>query len=52
LVEYSVDAEKKLACVKFEKKLVFGDGERYAKRLHLNPSFRPTYSEIVDLTER
>ena len=41
----------RLVTVKFGKKLTFGEIERYAKRLQLNPSFQPVYSEIVDLTE-
>lgn len=51
LVEYVVDVESKLVRVKFGKKLAFGDIERYAKLLQLNPQFRPSYAEIVDLTE-
>ncbi len=46
-----VDSGKRLVTVKFGKKLTFGDIERYAKRLLLNPSFQPDFSEIVDLTE-
>jgi len=45
LVEYVVDAESKLVSVKFGKKLTFGDIERYAKRLQLNPSFRLGHAE-------
>jgi len=37
--------------VAFAKKLTVQDIERYAKLLQINPSFRPTYSEIVDLTQ-
>jgi len=50
-VEYVVDVESHLVRVKFGKKLAFGDIERYAKLLQLNPQFRPSYAEIVDLTE-
>ncbi|MFZ0861429.1 MAG: hypothetical protein WB781_16115 [Candidatus Sulfotelmatobacter sp.] len=49
--QYTVDTEKRLVAVKFGKKLTVNDIERYAKRLQLNPAFRPDYSEIVDLTE-
>ena len=49
--ECIVDPGRKLVSVKFGKKLTFGDIERYAKRLLLNPSFQPDYSEIIDLTE-
>jgi hypothetical protein len=48
---YSVDAEKKLVVVAFAKKLTVHDIERYARLLQLDPSFRPIYSEIVDLTQ-
>ena len=51
LTECVVDAEKKLVRVKFAKKMTVRDIERYAKRLQSNPSFRPDYSEIVDLTD-
>lgn len=50
-VEYVVDVQHKRVTVRFGKKLTFGDIERYAKLLQLNPSFRPTYAEIVDLTD-
>lgn len=50
-LEYVVDAQHKRVTVKFGKKLTFQDIERYAKLLQLNPSFRPTFSEIVDLTD-
>ncbi len=50
-VEFVINTSSKLVSVKFGKKLTFGDIERYAKRLQLNPQFRPSYSEIVDLTE-
>lgn len=41
-VEYVVDAQHKRVTVRFGKKLTFGDIERYARRLQLNPSFLPT----------
>jgi len=49
--EYVVDAGRRLVAVKFGKKLTVNDIERYAKWLRLNPSFRPDFSEIVDLTQ-
>jgi hypothetical protein len=51
MAECVVDPGRRLVTVKFGKKLTFGDIERYANRLRLNPSFEPDYSEIVDLTE-
>jgi hypothetical protein len=48
---YTVDAEKRLVAVTFGKKLTVHDIKRYAELLPLNPSFRPNYSEIVDLTQ-
>ncbi len=51
LAEYVLDARRKLVTVKFGTRLTFGDIERYAKLLQLSPQFRPTYSEIVDLTD-
>jgi hypothetical protein len=48
--EYVVDEKNRQVVVKFGRKLTVGDIERYAKLLRLNPSFRPDYSEIVDLT--
>jgi len=49
--ENVVDAARRLVTVKFGKKLTVSDIEQYAKRLRLDPSFRPDYSEIVDLTQ-
>ncbi len=49
--ECVVDSPRRLVTVKFGKKVTFADIERYANRLLLNPSFKPDYSEIVDLTE-
>ena len=49
--ECSVDPKRKLVVVKFGKKLSMRDVERYAVLLRANPSFRPDFSEIVDLTE-
>jgi hypothetical protein len=48
--ECVVDPARRLVTVRFSKKLTFDDIERYTKRLLLNPSFQPDYSEIVDLT--
>jgi hypothetical protein len=48
---HTVDAEKRLVAVTFGKKLTVYDIQRYAELLLLNPSFRPNYSEIVDLTD-
>ena len=48
---YTVDAEKRLVAVTFGKKITVCNIERYAELLQLHTSFRPTYSEIVDLTE-
>ena len=48
---YTVDPEKRLVAVTFGKKLKVCDIQRYAELLQLNPSFRPNYSEIVDLTD-
>jgi hypothetical protein len=50
-VEYSVDAERRTVTVKFRGKLTVGDIERYSKLLQANPTFRPGYSEVVDLTQ-
>lgn len=50
-VEYVIDSLSKLVRVKFGKKLAFDDIGRYAKLLQSNPQFRPSYSEIVDLTD-
>ncbi len=50
-VEYVIDSLSKLVRVKFGKKLAFDDIGRYAKLLQANPQFRPSYSEIVDLTD-
>ena len=49
--EFVVDTQHKRVSVKFGKKLTFKDIERYSKLLQLNPSFQPTYAEIVDLTD-
>ena len=48
---YNVDPEKKLVAVTFARKLTVQDIERYARLLQINPSFQPSYSEIVDLTQ-
>jgi hypothetical protein len=49
--EFVVDPGRRLVSIKFDKTVTFAAIERYAKRLRLNPSFHPEYSEIVDLTE-
>jgi len=49
--EHVVDSEKRQVVVKFRKKLTAKDIERYACQLRANPSFRPDFSEIVDLRE-
>jgi hypothetical protein len=48
---YTIDAEKKLVVVTFAKNLTVQDIERYASLLQIDPSFRPAYSEIVDLRQ-
>jgi hypothetical protein len=49
--EFVVDPGRRLVSIKFGRTVTFADIERYARRLRLNPSFQPEYSEIVDLTE-
>ncbi len=49
--ELVIDVDKRIVVVRFTKRLTFDDIRRYAERLRSNPSFRPNYSEIVDLTE-
>jgi hypothetical protein len=46
-----VDAERRTVTVKFRGKVTVGDIERYSKLLQENPTFRPDYSEVVDLTQ-
>ncbi len=46
-----IDPERRLVRVRFGKKLTFEDIGRYANSLLANPSFRPNYSEVVDLRE-
>jgi hypothetical protein len=48
--DYLLDPERKLVTVKFGKKLTFSDIERYVRLLLMDPSFKASYSEIVDLT--
>ncbi len=48
-VQFSIDAAKRLVHVKFGKKVTERDIEHYANCLRLDPSFEPTYSEVVDL---
>ena len=49
--EHVVDRAGKVVRVKFGKKLTVHDIERYSRLLLANPTFQPTYSEIVDLRE-
>ena len=49
--EHTVDTKRKLVIVQFRKKLTVRDVERYARLLRANPSFKPSFSEIVDLRE-
>lgn len=49
--EYVVDSERRMVIVKFSRILKASDIEHYAQNLAANPSFDPTFSEIVDLTE-
>ena len=49
--EHLVDAEKQLVIVKFGKRLSFRDIERYTNLLRADPAFRPSFSEIADLSE-
>ena len=49
--EYVVDVGRRLVAVKFGEKLTVEDIQRYSRHLQSNPSFRPNYSEIVDLTQ-
>ncbi|HEX4784083.1 MAG TPA: hypothetical protein VH350_07045 [Candidatus Sulfotelmatobacter sp.] len=48
---YAIDPEEKLVLVSFGKKLTVQQIKRYSDLLQINPSFQPTYSEIVDLTQ-
>jgi len=49
--EVAIDTDKQLIVVRFAKKVTAGDIARYVGRLLADPSFRPGFSEIVDLTE-
>jgi hypothetical protein len=46
---YSIDQEKMIVIVKFGKQLTIAAIEEYASSLRNNPSFRPDFSEIIDL---
>ena len=46
-----VDSEKRLVVVRFGKRLTVKDIERYVTQLRADPSFRPGFSELVDLRE-
>lgn len=48
---YVIDTQRRVVLVKFGEKLTATDIERYAEQLRANPSFRPGFSEIVDLTQ-
>lgn len=48
--QYVIDAEKRLVKVKFGAHLTVGDIQRYTLSLTANPLFRPSFSEIADLT--
>lgn len=48
---FSVDAGKCLVTVKFSAKLTVKEIAMYAKCLLSNSDFKPTFSEIVDLTQ-
>jgi hypothetical protein len=50
-VECVVGPDRELVLVKGGKKLTVEQVERYTVRLRSNLSFRPSFSEIVDLSE-
>jgi hypothetical protein len=49
-VRFVVHSDRQLVMVKFGKKVVADDIANYARELQDHPSFRPDFSEIVDLT--
>jgi hypothetical protein len=49
-VKFAVHPDRQLVMVKFGKKVVADDIANYARELQQHPSFRPDFSEIVDLT--
>lgn len=49
-VEFVVDSKKRLIVVRFGGKVTAEDIRLYVERLLANPSFQPTFSEIVDLS--
>jgi hypothetical protein len=49
--ECVVDAAKRLVVVRFGKKVIARDIERYAAMLRANPSFQPSFSEIADMSD-
>lgn len=51
LAEYVVDSERQLVIVKFGRKLTVGSVEHYAATLRADQSFRPSFSEIADLSK-
>jgi len=46
-----VDSEKRVVVVKFGKKVTVAVIRQYAENLLAHPLFRPSFSEIVDLSE-
>lgn len=48
--DYSIDCERGIVSVRFGCQLGVQDIEHYAKALAADPLFRPSFSEIVDLT--
>jgi len=50
-VEHFVDPARRLVSIKFIAELTVDDIGRYSRLLQSNPSFRPDFSELVDLTQ-
>jgi len=48
---FVVDSKKRLIVVKFGKRVTAEDIGEYVRRLLAHPSFEPSFSEIVDLSE-
>ena len=48
---FVVDSEKRVIVVRFGKKVAAEDIGEYVRQLLAHPSFRPGFSEIVDLSE-
>jgi len=51
VTQHVIHADREFVVVTFGKSLSFADIARYSMLLRANPAFRPTFSEIVDLTE-